>query len=71
VDVTIYDNQGRPIRKLKDNYFIGQTGILTWDGINDDGNKAEIGTYVILISVINPQGDETVYKLVTVLAGQL
>jgi hypothetical protein len=71
LDVTIYDNQGRPIRKLKDNYFIGQTGILTWDGINDDGNKAEIGTYVILISVINPQGDEIVYKLVTVLAGQL
>jgi hypothetical protein len=71
VDVTIYDNQGRPIRKLKDNYFIGQTGVITWDGINDDGNKAEIGTYILLISVINPQGDETVYKLVTVLAGQL
>lgn len=71
LDVTIYDNQGRLIRLLKDNYFIGQTGILTWDGINDDGEKATIGSYIILVSVKNTSGVETQFKLVTVLAGQL
>ena len=71
LDVTIYDNQGRLIRLLKDNYFIGQTGLLTWDGINDDGEKAAIGSYIILVSVKNTNGDETQFKLVTVLAGQL
>ncbi|NOQ71006.1 MAG: hypothetical protein GQ574_03330 [Crocinitomix sp.] len=71
LDVTIYDNQGRLIRFLEDNYFMGQTGILVWDGINDDGEKAAIGSYIILISVKNTNGDETQFKLVTVLAGQL
>tara|TARA_B110000037_G_scaffold40411_1_gene50000 strand:+ start:41786 stop:44341 length:2556 start_codon:yes stop_codon:yes gene_type:complete len=71
LDVTIYDNQGRLIRLLKDNYFIGQTGVLTWDGINDDGEKSAIGSYIILVSVKNTNGDETQFKLVTVLAGQL
>lgn len=71
LDVTIYDNQGRLIRLLKDNYFIGQTGFITWDGINDNGEKAAIGSYIILVSVKNAAGDETLFKLVTVLAGQL
>jgi hypothetical protein len=71
LDVLIYDNQGRLIRLLEDNYFIGQTGILTWDGINDSGEKAAIGSYIILVSVKNSNGDESLFKLVTVLAGQL
>lgn len=71
LDVRIYDNQGRLIRLLKDNYFIGQQGTLFWDGINDEGTKAAIGTYVILVSVKNAQGNETQFKLVAVLAGQL
>lgn len=71
VDVSVYDNQGRLIRLLKDNYFIGQKGILTWDGINDDGYKASIGTYIVLVSVKNTNGDENLFKLVTVLGGNL
>lgn len=71
VDVTVYDNQGRPIRQLKDNYFMGQTGTIFWDGINDGGSKAAIGTYIILVSVRNEVGEETLYKLVAVLGGQL
>lgn len=71
LDVRIYDNQGRLIRLLEDNYFIGQQGILTWDGINDEGEKAAIGTYVVLVSVKNTNGDENIFKLVTVLGGNL
>ena len=71
LDVSIYDNQGRLIRVVKDNYFIGQKGFVTWDGINDDGEKAAIGTYIVLVSVKNSEGDENLFKLVTVLGGQL
>lgn len=71
VDVNIYDNQGRLIRQLADNYFIGQSGLLNWDGINDEGQKAAIGTYIILVDVKNSAGTRTQYKLVGVLAGQL
>lgn len=71
MDVIIYDNQGRTIRELKDNYFIGQKGFVTWDGINDDGEKAAIGTYIVLVSIKNTAGDESLFKLVAVLGGQL
>lgn len=71
VDVNIYDNQGRPIREIKDNYFMGQTGTLFWDGINDDGMKAAIGTYIVLVFVTDQDGERSMYKLVAVLGGQL
>jgi hypothetical protein len=71
VDIEIFDNQGRLIRLLKDNFFVGNEALVTWDGINDEGEKASIGSYVILVSVNDEQGNITQYKLVTVLAGNL
>lgn len=69
VDVDIYDNQGRLVRALKDNFFIGQEGLMSWDGINDEGMKASIGTYVILVSVLDENNNREQYKLVCVLGG--
>lgn len=71
IDVLIYDNQGRLTRELKDNYFIGQSGFITWDGINDIGEKAPIGTYIIFVSVKDVNGVETQFKLAAVLGGQI
>ena len=71
VDIEIYDNQGRLIRRLEDNYFAGNTTTFTWDGINDEGEKALIGTYVILISVVDDTDRQSQFKEVVVLAGQL
>lgn len=71
IDVEIYDNHGRLIRLLKDNFFGGTQTTFTWDGINDKGEKALIGTYVVLISVTDAEGNHSQYKEVAVLAGQL
>ncbi|OIQ37093.1 MAG: hypothetical protein BM555_01495 [Crocinitomix sp. MedPE-SWsnd] len=71
VDVEIFDNHGRLIRLLKDNFFAGNTASFTWDGINDRGEKALIGTYVILISITDSEGNLAQFKEVAVLAGQL
>jgi hypothetical protein len=71
IDIEIFDNQGRLIRRLEDNYFAGNNTTFTWDGINDDGEKGSIGTYVILISVIDDADNRSEYKEVIVLAGQL
>jgi hypothetical protein len=69
LDIKIYDHQGRLIRKLADNFFIGQEAFLSWDGINDNGEKAAIGTYVILISVNDQKGYRETFKKVAVLGG--
>lgn len=71
VNIEIYDNYGRLIRELKDNYFAGNQSTFTWDGITDDGEKGLIGTYVILISVTDGSGNRTQFKKVAVLAGNL
>jgi len=71
VDIEIFDNRGRLIRLLKDNFFAGNSTIVTWDGINDEGEKAAVGSYVILISVVDDQGNQTQHKLVAVLAANI
>ncbi len=71
VDIRVYDNRGRMIRELKDNYFVGSEALITWDGSMDDNTKAPIGTYVILVSVLDENGNQSEYKLVCVLGGKL
>lgn len=71
VDIRIYDNRGRLTRELKDNFFVGNNALITWDGSTDEGDKAQIGTYVILVEVVDETGKQTQYKLVCVVGGDL
>jgi hypothetical protein len=71
VDIEIYDNQGRLIRELKDNFYVGNEATLSWDGSNDEGEKAAIGTYVVLVTVIASDGTRQEHKEVCVIGGQL
>ncbi len=70
VDIDVYDNQGRLIREVADNFYAGPKSVFTWDGINDEGSKAAIGAYVLLISILDANNDRTVYKEVCVLGGK-
>ena len=71
--VTIFDPHGRRIRRLRENFLLStEPGNLTWDGIDDFGKKADIGVYVILFEVSNPNTGETqVFKVGCVLAAKL
>lgn len=71
INVEIYDNRGRKIKELKDSYFVGNSAFITWDGSNDEGTKASIGTYVILITVLDANGSRSEYKIACVVGGNL
>ncbi len=71
MDVEVYDSEGRLIKKLKDNYYPGVSGFITWDGVNDNDTKALTGTYIMLITVFDLDGNKTIYKEVVVLASKL
>jgi hypothetical protein len=71
MDVVVYDSEGRPIRTLKDNFYPGVNGFFTWDGLRDDGTKAQIGTYILLITVFDLDGNFSNYKEIVVVAGKL
>lgn len=70
-NLRIYDSRGRLIRTLARSYLLATEGILTWDGITDDNQKASIGIYIIHLEVFNPQGQVKTYRKTAVLAGKL
>ncbi|MFM7636250.1 MAG: lamin tail domain-containing protein, partial [Crocinitomicaceae bacterium] len=40
---TIFDDRGRPVRKLFGNELLGSKGTFSWDGVTDNQVKASIG----------------------------
>lgn len=69
--LSIFDDRGREIRKLVKSQIIGSKGSFTWDGINEDNQKASIGTYVLFFDAFDLDGNKISKKLAFVLAGQL
>ncbi|RNI26193.1 lamin tail domain-containing protein [Rufibacter latericius] len=68
--VTIFDAQGRYIRKLSANTLLGAESVLQWDGLTDGGSKAAIGYYVVLVELFNLQGQKEVLKKTAVVGGR-
>ena len=48
VNCRIYDMRGRKKRTLAEHLNVGETGILEWDGKDDDGKILPQGPYIIL-----------------------
>jgi hypothetical protein len=70
-NVYIYDSKGRQVRYLIKNEQLSQDGILSWNGINDENEKAPIGIYVVYVELFNLSGKVNTYKLSCTLAGKL
>ncbi|HEY0030833.1 MAG TPA: lamin tail domain-containing protein [Bacteroidia bacterium] len=70
-NVTIYDSKGRIVKLLVRNEMLSTKGTFSWDGINDDREKAAIGIYIVFFEVFDLSGDVKHYKKTCVLAGKL
>jgi hypothetical protein len=70
-NVLIYDVEGRQVRHLVNNMTIGTEGLLTWDGLDGNGQKTPIGIYIIWIECINGNGERIRQKMSVVVAGRL
>lgn len=69
--VTIYDAQGRLTRRLVHNETLATTGFFQWDGLNDRGQKAAIGYYVLQIELLKPNsGEKRDYRKTVVLGAR-
>jgi hypothetical protein len=60
--ITVFDAEGREIRRLVKNQLLASRGYFQWDGLNERGQKAAIGYYVVLIEVFKLGGPMRVYK---------
>jgi hypothetical protein len=69
--ILIYDMQGRLVRRLMENELLGTSGVISWDGINDRREKANVGGYVIYMEVYDLSGKLKAYKIPVVLAAKM
>ena len=58
----IYDNRGRLIKQVLNNELLSTSGEFTWDGINEYGQKASIGIYLVYFECFSSQGQIINYK---------
>ena len=71
-DMTVYDDMGRKVRTLLSSHLLGERGVIQWDGLRDDENKASIGPYIILFEALNTDtGEKIAVRKVVTVAGQL
>ncbi|MDR2449325.1 MAG: lamin tail domain-containing protein [Prevotellaceae bacterium] len=61
--LTVYDIQGRVVRLLGKNVWLGMSGSLSWDGTRDNGQRALSGLFIVFIQCYDVQGNVRVYKL--------
>jgi hypothetical protein len=49
----IYDAAGRCIRTVLNNELAGRQGMSVWDGLDDEGRRARVGLYVVLVEALD------------------
>lgn len=69
-NITIFDREGRVVKYLMQSELLSTEGIITWDGTNNNREKAPIGVYVIYFEVFDLDGNVSGVKKSTVVAGR-
>jgi hypothetical protein len=61
-NAVIYDNRGRLIKQVLNNEYLSTSGEFSWDGINEYGQKASVGIYLVYFECFSNDGQIIKYK---------
>jgi hypothetical protein len=64
ISVTIFDETGGFVRKLRENFFAQNKASVVWDGTADDGSLVATGVYIVFIELYNDKGKTKSWKKV-------
>lgn len=67
-NVRILDPQGREIKRLANNELLGTDGFFRWDGDQENGSKARIGSYMVWFEVFDTTGEVKTFRKRVVIA---
>lgn len=70
-NVRVFDSRGRQIRYVARGELLSTSGIITWDGIADNGQKAPVGIYLVHMEVFDLHGKVRNFRKTAVLGGRL
>lgn len=68
-NIDVRDVGGFLIKRIKRNETLSTSGLITWNGLDENGKIANIGMYVLVGELFHPDGDVVPLKKVCVLAG--
>jgi hypothetical protein len=69
--LSIYDSNGRLVKYVGRGLLLGTSGQYSWTGINEQGEKAQLGIYVFVLEAFTLDGKTSKIKKPFVLAGKL
>ena len=69
-NVVIYDTKGRLIKTLIKSELLGTKGSFSWNGIDENNQKANIGIYIVYVEIFDTSGNVKSYKKTAVLGGK-
>ena len=67
-NITVYNNSGNIIRKLYQNYTLGTSGILNWDGRDELSELRSSGIYLVYAEFFNIEGEVKKFRKTIILA---
>ena len=65
---TIFDSNGRLVKRIFNNLLMGPEGCFNWDGTDDAGRMCNVGIYIIFFRAVFDDGTVNEYKKTCVLA---
>jgi hypothetical protein len=69
-NIKVYDSKGRLIKSLVKNELLGASGSYSWDGIDENHEKARIGVYVVHFEAFDLNGNVKHFKTPCVIASR-
>lgn len=61
-NIEVYSMEGFLVKNIAKNELLGQEGIVTWDGTNNDGSRERLGIYIIKGIIFDAGGDTISFK---------
>jgi len=68
VEASVFNLLGQRIKWLKQNEEVGLEGVISWDGMNDNGILVSVGAYILYVRFYHPDGTIREFKWPCVLA---
>lgn len=70
-NVRIFDIAGRVVKYLVNNESLASQGSWIWKGDSDQGRKLNLGVYIILVELYDPEGHTKTFKKTCTLSDRL
>jgi len=62
LNIYLFNSVGQQIRHLVKSQLVAQQGVYHWDGIDENGNKASVGIYIVYAEAFDLDGNVKAYK---------